>query len=95
MIRYLATIAALGSALACSLPAAAQQAEHVVPAYQMADFQQQAEKSCSDDLDHNRFGSYDTLSDCIADKSAKLERAYRAPTATAQAQTGGDPRKRN
>jgi hypothetical protein len=79
-------LAAFGIALAPSLPAMADQAAAPASADMQAKFQQDAEKSCNYDLDHDHFGSYGTMDECISDKSAKLEHAYIARSATAQAQ---------
>jgi len=89
MIRSLRVMAAVGIALAPLAPAMAQQASSAASADMDAKFQQEAEKSCNYDLDHDHFGSYGTMDECISDKSAKLAHAYNARATTAQAQSGG------
>jgi hypothetical protein len=41
---------------------------------QQARYQDEALKSCNYDLDHDRFGSYATVDDCVADRAEKLSR---------------------
>ena len=84
MTRVSIAIAALGFALAPLTQALA--APGLSPDMQ-AKFQQDAEKSCNYDLDHDHFGSYGSMDECISDKSAKLEHDYVAKSAQAQAGT--------
>ncbi len=84
MTRLSIAIAAFGFALAPLTQALA--APGVSPDMQ-AKFQQDAEKSCNYDLDHDHFGSYGSMDECISDKSAKFEHDYLAKSAQAQAGT--------
>jgi hypothetical protein len=79
----LISFAALGIALAPAVQAYAQQ----VPADTKATSEQDAEKSCNYDLDHDRFGSYGSMEECVTARSASSERAYIAKSATTQART--------
>jgi hypothetical protein len=78
-------VTALCLALAPAAQATAQQADATTSPDLQAKFQQAALKTCNDDLDHDHFGSYSTVEECVADKAARLERAYRANPAASQA----------
>jgi|GEM_PF-5787452 len=79
MARFLICFAAFGIALAPVVHASAEQ----LPADMKAKIEQDAEKSCNYDLDHDRFGSYGSIEECVTDRSASSERAYIAKSGTA------------
>jgi hypothetical protein len=84
MTRRLSVLAAFGIALAPLTQAMAAQGNAGISPDMEAKFQQDAEKSCNYDLDHDRFGTYGSMDECISDKSAKFEHDYRAKAAQTQ-----------
>jgi hypothetical protein len=95
MVRSTTLMMALSLALAPMTQAMAQQAGAAPPADLEAKFQQVALQSCNDALDHGNFDRWGTIEDCVADKTHKMERAYRANPASAQAVAGPQTRQPN
>ena len=85
MRRRSRVITALWLALVPCGQAVAQQPAAATPPDLQAKFQQAALKSCNDDLDRGNFTRWGTIEDCVADKTLKMERAYRANPAAPQA----------
>jgi hypothetical protein len=92
MIRSLMVAAAFGIAMAPLMPAMAQQAGS---ADTQAKFQQEAEKSCNYDLDHDHFDNYGTMDECISDKMAKLKHAYMTGSGTPQSKANAQSHQPN
>ena len=86
MTRSVPMMFVLGIAMTASVPTMAAPASVASSADMQAKFQQQAEKSCSDDLDHDRFGNYGSMDECVSDKAAKLQRSYSAQSRMSQNQ---------
>jgi len=86
MIRGMIMVAAFGMAMTAAAPSMAAPAGAAASADMQAKFQQQAEKSCNDDLDHDRFGNYGTMDECVSDKAAKLQRSYSMQSRVSQNQ---------
>lgn len=92
MRRSLMAVAAFCIALSPLAPAMAQQAGS---ADIQAKFQQEAEKSCNYDLDHDHFDSYGTMDECISEKSAKLQHAYMTGSGKAQSKANAQSHQPN
>jgi hypothetical protein len=77
-------LAALSLAVTPLGQAFAQPAAAGVPPDAQAKIQQTALKSCNTDLDRDHF-DYSTMEECVAAKTVKMERDYRASAAPAPA----------
>jgi hypothetical protein len=71
MTRFLTCVTTLAFVVA-PITYAAAQAD--AASGQQAKYADQALKSCNYDLDHDRFGNYASIDECVADRAQKLAR---------------------
>ena len=86
MTRSMIMMAVFATGMTASAPIMAAPVSAAASADLQAKLQQQAEKTCSDDLDHDRFGNYGSMDECVSDKAAKLQRSYSAQSRMSQNQ---------
>ena len=82
MTRFLTCMTTLAFVVAPMSHAAAQ-AE--AASGQQAKYADQALKSCNYDLDHDHFGNYASIDECVADRAQKLARDDQAKASAAHA----------
>jgi hypothetical protein len=92
MVHNFLKITAFCLTIAPFAPAFGQQANNALPKDVQAKFQTASAKACDDDLNHDRFGAYASVDECVADKLGKMERDYRAGHAATQT-VAGTPRR--
>jgi hypothetical protein len=79
--RFAIATVLLGFAVA---PTAYADAQSNPAAAQQAKYEQEAAKSCNYDLDHDRFGNYGSIDECVSDRAQKLAEAGVTKSTTVQ-----------
>ena len=68
-----------------AVPMAQAAAQATTAPDQQAKYADAALKSCNYDLDHDHFGSYGTIDECVADRTQKMAREDQAKSGAAHA----------